>query len=83
MTRSPGSEQQVEIVGALRGADAPLSTTDVREIINRGRPEPLVCEQLYRRLLALQRHGLVERVNVARDRNVYWRAASHACREVS
>lgn len=76
MTRTPGSPLQAEVLAVLCGAAAPLTTREVREIVNRNRAQPLVAEQVYRRLLALQRHGLVRRVDVAGMRNTHWQCAA-------
>jgi DNA invertase Pin-like site-specific DNA recombinase len=46
----------------LCGAGEPLSTTEVRERINRGRDGALVAEQVYRALIGLQQAGAVRRV---------------------
>jgi Fe2+ or Zn2+ uptake regulation protein len=83
MTRTPGSPAQAEVLAVLCEAAAPLSTREVRELVNRQRSELLVAEPVYRRLLALPRHGLVRRVDVAGKRNTHWQCAAGACREVS
>jgi Fe2+ or Zn2+ uptake regulation protein len=83
MTRAPRSPQQTDILAALREADAPLSTTDLREVVNRGGAQPLVTEQVYRRRIALERHGLVRRAHRAVSRNTHWQTAAHAPGEIS
>jgi Fe2+ or Zn2+ uptake regulation protein len=82
MTRTAGSAAQAEVLAVLCDAAAPLSTREVRELVNRDRAQPLVAEQVYRRLLALQRHGLVRRVDVAGARNTHWQCAAGARQEV-
>jgi Fe2+ or Zn2+ uptake regulation protein len=62
-------------------AGAPLSTTEVRERINRGRDRALVAEQVYRALVSLQQAGAVRRVNAADSRKAYWEAAVQVARE--
>jgi Fe2+ or Zn2+ uptake regulation protein len=65
----------------LSGAGEPLSTTDVRERINRGRDRALVAEQVYRALIGMQQAGAVRRVHVADSRKAFWKATVDVTRE--
>jgi Fe2+ or Zn2+ uptake regulation protein len=78
------SPRQAVILTVLCGAGEPLSTTEVRERINRGRDRALVAEQVYRALLGLKQAGVVRRVRVADSRKAFWEAAVEVtCEEVS
>jgi Fe2+ or Zn2+ uptake regulation protein len=65
----------------LCDAGEPLSTTEVRERINRGRDRALVAEQVYRALVSLQRAGGVRRVHVAGSRKAFWEATVEVTHE--
>jgi Fe2+ or Zn2+ uptake regulation protein len=65
----------------LCDAGEPLSTTEVRERINRGRDRTLVAEQVYRALVSLQQTGAVRRVHVAASRKGFWEATVEVTRE--
>jgi Fe2+ or Zn2+ uptake regulation protein len=65
----------------LCDAGEPLSTTEVRERINRGRDCALVAEQVYRALVGLQQAGVVRRVNVADSRKAFWEETVEPARE--
>jgi Fe2+ or Zn2+ uptake regulation protein len=65
----------------LCDAGEPLSTTGVRERINRGRDRALVAEQVYRALVSLQQAGAVRRVNVADSRKAFWEPVVDLARE--
>jgi Fe2+ or Zn2+ uptake regulation protein len=69
------SPRAAAILVLLCEAGDPLSTTKVRERINRGRDHGLVAEQVYRALVGLQQAGLVRRVHVAGSRKAFWEAA--------
>ena len=68
------SPLQADVLAILGGADAPLSTTEVRNQLNahRTRPVPVVAEQVYRALCRLQRHAMVRRAQVSHTRNIHW-----------
>jgi Fe2+ or Zn2+ uptake regulation protein len=66
---------------ALCDAGAPLSTTEVRELLNRGRDRTLVAEQVYRALISLHQAGAVRRVHVADSRKAFWEAVINLARE--
>jgi Fe2+ or Zn2+ uptake regulation protein len=65
----------------LCDAGEPLSTTEVRERINRGRDRALVAEQVYRAVVWLQQNGAVRRVPVADSRKAFWEAAVEIVRD--
>jgi Fe2+ or Zn2+ uptake regulation protein len=75
------SPRQAVILTVLCGAGEPLSTTEVREHINRGRDRALVAEQVYRALLGLKQAGAVRRVNVADSRKAFWEATVEIAHE--
>jgi Fe2+ or Zn2+ uptake regulation protein len=75
------SPRQAAVLLVLSEAGAALSTTQVRERINRGRDRALVAEQVYRALLTLQTGELVRRVHVAESRLAFWAAAVDISRE--
>jgi Fe2+ or Zn2+ uptake regulation protein len=77
----PPTQLQAEVLSAVCDSDSPLSTTDVRHVVNRGRPRPLVAEQIYRVLLALERRGFVRRAHQPPTRDVYWQTVSEQHRE--
>jgi Fe2+ or Zn2+ uptake regulation protein len=80
--RSVGfSPRRAAILTLLCDAGGPLSTTEVRERLNRGRDGALVAEQVYRALLSLQQAGAVRRVYVANSRKAFWEAAVEVTRE--
>lgn len=57
---APLTPRQTEILAHVTIAGGALSTTDVRMRVNEQRRTPLVAEQVYRALRALQDRGLVE-----------------------
>jgi Fe2+ or Zn2+ uptake regulation protein len=75
------SPRQAAILTVLCDAGEPLSTTEVRERINRGRDRALVAEQVYRALVGLQQIGAVRRVHVADSRKAFWEAAVEVTHE--
>jgi Fe2+ or Zn2+ uptake regulation protein len=75
------SARHAAILTVLCGAGEPLSTTEVRERINRGRDRALVAEQVYRALVSLQPAGAVRRVHVPDSRNAFWEVAVDVARE--
>jgi Fe2+ or Zn2+ uptake regulation protein len=75
------SPRQSAILAVLCGAGEPLSTTEVRERINRGRDNALVAEQVYRALVILHQVGAVRRVHVADSRKAFWETAVDVMRE--
>jgi Fe2+ or Zn2+ uptake regulation protein len=62
-------------------AEEALSTTEVRERLNRGRERALVAEQVYRALAALERGGYMRWVDVAGSRKAFWQSAVDVARE--
>ena len=68
------SPRQAAILTVLCGAGEPLSTTEVRERINRGRDRALVAEQVYRALIGLHQADAVRRVHVADSRKAFCKA---------
>jgi len=68
---------QEEILAALLAAAEPITATELRERLNTARPVALVTEQVYRRLVALERRGLIQRAgpSVAGARNHRWALA--------
>ena len=79
--RTPGSTEQAEILAVLRAAAHPLSTTEVRRLVNAARGQALVGEQVYRRLQALARRRLVTVSRRAGKRDVYWHSSAAQRRE--
>jgi Fe2+ or Zn2+ uptake regulation protein len=67
--------RKAAVLSILCEAGEPLSTTEVRERINRRRGGALVAEQVYRALVDLQQAGVVRRVPVADSRKAFWEAA--------
>jgi len=65
---------QEEMLAVLLAAAEPMTGTDLRERLNAERPVALVTEQVYRRLVALERRGLIQRAGptVAGARNHRW-----------
>jgi Fe2+ or Zn2+ uptake regulation protein len=62
---------QEEILAVLLAAAEPITATELRARLNAARPLALVAEQVYRRLMALERRGLIQRAGprVAGDRD--------------
>ena len=54
------SDTQGLLLAALRAADGPISATELRRRVNADGQRALVTEQVYRRLLALERRGLIQ-----------------------
>lgn len=71
------SPLQADALAILGGAEAPLSTTEVRHQLNAHQPRgvPVVAEQVYRGLCTLQRHALVRRILASHTPNIHWQAA--------
>lgn len=74
MTRQPDlNARQKAVLAVLVAADQPLSTTCIRTRVNAQATAALIAEQIYRTLLALHQHGLVERTqSTPRTRTAYW-----------
>ena len=71
------TDVQRELLAALREAAAPLTATQLRTRVNAGRMQPLIAEQVYRRLVALERRGLIRRAPTAADcRRSGWQATT-------
>jgi Fe2+ or Zn2+ uptake regulation protein len=68
-------------LAVLCDAGEPLSTTEVRERINRRRDRVLVAEQVYRALIGLQQAGVARRVLVADSRKAFWETAVDVVRD--
>ena len=68
------SPLQADVLTKVAGAQAPLSTTEVRNQLNAhpNRAVPVVAEQVYRALCRLQRHAMVRRAQASHTRNVHW-----------
>lgn len=78
MTRLPDlNARQEAVLAVLVAANEPLSTTCIRTRVNAYATVALVAEQVYRTLLSLYQHGLVERVfgDAPRTRTAYWQIA--------
>ncbi len=69
------------MLSVLCDAGGALSTTEVRERLNKRRERDLVAEQVYRALVSLQQAGLVRRVTVSGSRKAFWEAAVDVVRE--
>lgn len=71
------TDVQRELLAALREAAAPLTATQLRTRVNAGRMQPLIAEQVYRRLVALERRGLIRRAPTAAGcRHSEWQATT-------
>ena len=79
----PADPRQTEILAHVTFAGGALSTSDVRVRVNEQRRTPLVAEQVYRALRALQDRGLVERVHIHGTNKAHWQAPVRAIREAS
>ena len=74
------TDVQRELLAALREAAVPLTATQLRTRVNTGRVQPLIAEQVYRRLVALERRGLIGREPTPSGRrDTSWRAIVAAC----
>jgi Fe2+ or Zn2+ uptake regulation protein len=80
---APLTARQTEILAHVTLAGGALSTSDVRTRVNEQRCTPLVAEQVYRVLRALQDRGLVERVHIHGTNKAHWQAPGRAMREAS
>jgi Fe2+ or Zn2+ uptake regulation protein len=71
---------QEEMLAVLLAAGEPITATELRARLNATRPVALVTEQVYRRLVALERRGLINRAapSVAGARNHRWQPSSSA-----
>lgn len=71
---------QQEILAVLLAAAEPITATELRERLNAARPVALVAEQVYRRLVALERRGLIQRAGprVAGTRTPCWQPTGPA-----
>lgn len=73
------SDVQWELLAALCEAAVPLTATQLRTRVNAGRAQPLIAEQVYRRLVALERRGLIGRAPTASGRrDTAWQAMTAA-----
>lgn len=73
------SDVQRELLAALCEAAVPLTATQLRTRVNAGRVQPLIAEQVYRRLVALERRGLIGRAPTASGRrDTSWQAITGA-----
>jgi Fe2+ or Zn2+ uptake regulation protein len=80
---APLTARQTEILTHVTVAGGALSTSDVRVRVNEQRHTPLVAEQVYRALRALQDRGLVERVHIHGTNKAHWQEPSRAVQEAS
>jgi Fe2+ or Zn2+ uptake regulation protein len=73
---APGSAhltpRQKQILALVTVAGGALSTSDVRARVNQQRSTPLVAEQVYRVLRALQDRGLLERIHIHGTNKAHW-----------
>lgn len=68
-----------EVLAALSRIGCPVTTTDLLRLLNRGRPAPLVGEQVYRAANALQSRGSVRRLKAPTNQRVrYWEYVTKA-----
>src|SRR4051812_16448695 len=81
LPRSGVGPRQAAILTVLCDAGEPLSTTEVRERINRWRDSALVAEQVCRALVGLQQAGVVRRVTVHKSRKAFWEVVVAVVRE--
>lgn len=73
------TDVQTELLEALREAAGPLTATQLRTRVNAGRVQPLIAEQVYRRLVALERRGLIGRApTTSGRRDTSWQATAVA-----
>lgn len=56
------TEVQKELLAVLTNATSPITGVELRRRVNAKRTDPLITEQVYRRLVALERRGLIQRV---------------------
>jgi Fe2+ or Zn2+ uptake regulation protein len=80
---TPLTGRQTEILALLTVAGEPVSTSGVRARLNEQRDTPLVAEQVYRVLRALQDRGLVDRVHIRGTNKAHWQAPARAVRQAS
>ncbi|WP_205878862.1 hypothetical protein [Mycobacterium camsae] len=69
---------RAELLKVLQQADGPITTTEARLEVSRGRgseERPVVAEQVYRALVVLQRYGAVRRVDDCSRRDALWELA--------
>ncbi|CAN1569980.1 Ribonuclease R winged-helix domain containing protein [Mycobacteriaceae bacterium] len=71
---------QEEMLAVLLAAAEPITATELRARLNAARPVALVTEQVYRRLVALERRGLIQRAGpiAAGARNHRWQPTGPA-----
>lgn len=75
------SDAQRELLAALCEAAVPVTATQLRTRVNAGRVQPLIAEQVYRRLVALERRGLIRRApTTSGRRDTSWQAITVASR---
>ena len=73
---------QKELLAALSAAGGPITATELREKVNAARRAPLITEQVYRRLVALERRGLIRRAPTAAGRrDTWWQPTDAALRQ--
>lgn len=80
---APLTARQTEILAHVTIAGGALSTSDVRVRVNEARHTPLVAEQVYRALRALQDRGLIERVHIHGTNKAHWQAQASVIRTAS
>ncbi|KQH80845.1 hypothetical protein AO501_26095 [Mycobacterium gordonae] len=72
------AQLRAELLKVLQKADGPITTTEARLEVSRGHgseERPVVAEQVYRALVALQRYGAVRRVDDCSRRDALWELA--------
>lgn len=75
---TPLNPRQTQILAFVAAAGGALSTSDVRTQVNHERRTPLVAEQVYRVLRALQDRGLIERVHIHTSTKAHWQTPTSA-----
>lgn len=75
------SEVQQELLTVLTAAGCPITAIELRIRANTSRPVPLVTEQVYRRLVALERRGLIRRAPTPCRRDTSWQPTEAAARK--
>lgn len=72
------AQLRAELLKVLQEADGPITTTEARLEVSRGRgseERPVVAEQVYRALMVLQSCGAVRRVDDCSRRDALWELA--------
>lgn len=80
---APLTPRQTAILAVVTVAGEAVSSSDVRARVNEQHGTPLVAEQVYRALRALQDRGLIERVHIHGTNKAHWQTPARANREAS